>query len=302
MRRTTFVLGLISSAIAVALVYGIGSDRSPSTVESRLGVADQAQQTSSEDAELNESTMAAPQRSHDESKDPKRDDFQKPTVIEAPRKFSSDNEAISRKEIREEITGEVHANYPLLIRDLGLTASQQDALLSLLIEAEIARTRTFYSSGNDMDEFERLNRIAAIIGETKLQQFLAFERYRGEYAEIQKVRSLLQQKDVPLTDTQRDSLLKVLVDTRKQFNAKPPPHTNPRSIESLQSRLDQMDEYEHLVLELAPSVLYAKQVEYLFDRYQALSYKRAWAIEYQRQARADDPTNENDRVWYPPRN
>ncbi len=57
MRRATFVLGLTSSAVAlalVALIYGIGFHRS--TVEPRREEARQAQQTSSIDAEVHDST------------------------------------------------------------------------------------------------------------------------------------------------------------------------------------------------------------------------------------------------------
>lgn len=300
MRLSTWVLGLTSAAIAfalVALVNGTSSNRSAGTIESRPGEVDQAHMTAS--VELDESTMAMPQRSNDETKDPKRDDFQKPTDTKAPRRFTALDEAISRKEIREEMTRYVHGVYPLLIRDLGLTSDQQDALLSLLIEAEIAATRTYYSSGKGMHD--RSNRIAAIVGESKLQQFLALERHIVEYVEVQQVGSMLQEKDVPLTPTQRDGLLRILVDVREEIGDPQPPaeDMNPRSIEFLEHTLEQMHEYQRLVLELAASVLSTKQVEHLFKRYQALSHQQAYALETQRKARADDPTNEDRLLWYP---
>ena len=154
MRRTTFVLGLISSAVAVALVavvYGIASHRSPSTVEPRRGEASQAQQTASVETEL---------KSNDENKDQIRDDLQKPTATEASRKWSAEDEAISRKEVREDATRDIQRIYPLLLKGLDLTPSEKDALLSFLIEDLIAKTRTSYSSGIGMDEHERSNRIA----------------------------------------------------------------------------------------------------------------------------------------------
>jgi len=295
MRRSTLAFALSSSTIAVvvalvAVVGGIGSDQS----------ARKAQQTSPVDTESNESIAGMAQRSNDEYKHLKRDDHQKPTVTEAPRKYTAAEEATTRKLVREEVTRDVKDVYPFLIRDLGLTSSQQDALLSLLIEAEIAATRTSYSSGEGLAD--RSDRIAAIIGDGKLQQFLALEHYREEYEEVQSVRSVLQRKDVPLTDTQRDGLLEILVDIREQVDPLPPAEMNLRSMEYLEYRLDQMDKYERLVMERAPSVLSARQVEYLFERYQTLSYKRADALEVQRQARADDPKNEDAPVWYPPRN
>lgn len=303
MRRRTLVLGMTSSAIAVALVAlvdGVRSHRSAGTIESTRGEADQAQQTSSADTELNESTIVVPQRSNDEDKGAKRDDYQKPVVTEAPRKYSAVDEAISRKEIREEATRDVRGIYPLLIKGLVLTSSQQDALLSLLIEDEIARTRTSYSSGIGMDEQERSARIAALIGEAKLQQFLALEHNIDEYREVHYVQSMLQQKGVPLTDTQQDGLLKILIDVREQVDMKRPAHIKPRSVESLEHTLDRLDEYERLALELAPSMLSAKQLEYMFERYQALSYRRADALELHKQRRADNP-DDDQLLWYPSR-
>lgn len=304
MRRSTLVLALTSSAIAVALVaivYSIGSQRSASTVDSKRGGINQAQLTSSIDSKSNESTTVVPRQSNDESKDQERDEFLEPTVATALRKYSADEIALSRKEVREDATRYVHEVYALITKDLDLTSSQQDALLSLVIEAEILRTRTPFSSGKGMDEQERVNRIAAIIGEAKLEQFLARERHRGQYAEVRRVQSMLEQNDVPLTDKQLDVLLKILVVVREKIDPKLPADMSPRSIKSLEYRLDQMDEYERLVLELASSVLSAKQVEHMFDRYQTLSYRRAHDLEVQKQARVDDPKNENRAVYWSPR-
>lgn len=297
LRRSRWVLAFSFLAVAgalVALVDGVDSYRSARTVEPARGEANQAQQTSA-DTELAESTVDLPQRSNGEQKKPKR------PVTEAPRKYSDEETAASREEVKEEVTRYVHDVYTLLTRDLDLTSSQQDALLSLLIEAEIAATRTAYSSGEGLDEQELSNRIAAIIGDSKLQKFLELNRNRAEYAELQKVQSLLEQNGVPLTDPQVDGLLKILVDVRRQVDTKLPADENRGPMESLQLRLDRMDLYERLVVELAPSVLKAKQVEYLFERYQALSYRRAYVLEFQKKARADDPANENIPPYYPPR-
>ncbi|MEE8625908.1 MAG: hypothetical protein V3T19_11245, partial [Acidiferrobacterales bacterium] len=160
--------------------------------------------------------------------------------------------------------------------------------------------RVRFTSSRPLDKDERLRRIAEIIGDSKLQQFLALEHNRNEYGEVARVRSMLQQNGFPLTDTERDGLVEILVAVREQDRVMPGADAKPRTIESLQHRMDQMDEYERLVLEMAPSVLSAKQVEYLFERYQALSYRRANALEHQRKARADNP-DENLPLWYPPR-
>lgn len=295
MRRTTFVLSLISSAVAVALVavvYGIASHRSPSTVEPRRGEASQAQQTASVETELNESTEVVPQRSED--------GYQNPTGTEAPRKWSAEDEAISRKEVREDATRDIQRIYPLLLKGLDLTPSEKDALLSFLIEDLIAKTRTSYSSGIGMDEHERSNRIAAIIGDSKLQQFLALEQNLSSYRDVGRVGHFLGQNGAPLTDAQQDGMLENFIEVRDQLEWMPPADVERRSIESLEHKLTQEDEYDRLVLELAPSVLSPKQVQYLFERYQALSYRRANALEFQRNARADNP-DENRALWYPAR-
>ncbi|HZW59327.1 MAG TPA: hypothetical protein VFE85_03445, partial [Woeseiaceae bacterium] len=58
---------------------------------------------------------------------------------------------------------------------------------------------------------------------------------------------------------------------------------------------------KRLVLELAPSVLSPEQVQHLFERYQALSYEWAAALEVQRKQLAGNP-NEKRLLWYPPEN
>ena len=295
MRRATFVLGLTSSAIVVALValvYGIGSHRSSSTVEPGREEANQAQQNSSIDAEVNESTEVVPQQSLDSD--------QNPTVTEARRSISHDDEASTRKWVRETATQEVPKSYPLILANLDLNQSEKDALISFLIEDYIATTRTRYSSGEGIDEPERSNRLAAIIGDSKLQQFLALEHNLNEYRELHRVQSMLQKVDVPLTDKQRDGLLEILVDVREQDRAMPGVVAERNSIEPLEQTLAQIDEYERLVMELAPGVLSPEQVQYLFKRFETLSYRRADSLEAQKQARADNPTAEL-HLGYPAR-
>jgi hypothetical protein len=292
-RRPLTALTVAFFAVAIALLAFV-DHQSTTSVEPTVGDQNEAP------PELNESTVVTPQRSNRDHKNTKRDDSQRPTVTEAPRKYSAVDEAISRKEIREEVTRDVRGIYPLLIRDLHLTSSQQDALLAFLIEDEISRTRTSYSSGIGMDEQERSARIAAIIGEAKLQQFLALEQNIHEYREAYYLQSVLKQKGAPLTETQQDGLVKILIDVREQIDMKPPAHIKSNSIESLEHTLDRLDEYERLALELATSVLSAKQVEYMFERYQALSYRRADALELHKQRRADNP-DDDQLLWYPSR-
>ncbi len=294
MRRATFVLGLASSAATLALValvvYGIGSDRPSSTVEPRRGEAKQAPQTSSIETELNESTGVVPLRS--------TDSYQKPAVTEALSDAGLVDEDTSRKMVREHTAREVREVYSLLLEHLNLTSEEKEALLSLLIEDRIAGTTTRFSRGKAMNEHERANRIAAIIGSPKLQQFLALERNIRAYAEVQKIGALLQQNSVPLADKQRDGLFEILVVTRDRYPTTLPSDAKLGSIESLEQTINARDEYERHVLELAPSVLSREQARYLFEQYQHLSHERAHALEAQRKQRADH-TTEDRPLWYP---
>jgi hypothetical protein len=295
MRRTNFFVGLISSAVAVALVavvYDIGSLRSPSTVEPNREEANQAQQISSAGVEVNESTTVVSQRSSG--------DDQIPIDTETPRKTNFVDEATDLKLLREEATQEAPRRYALLLERLDLTPREKDAMLSFLIEDQIASTWTRYKSGIGMDEHERSSRIAAIISDSKRQQFFAMERNISEYVEVQNVQSMLNRSDVPLTDARRDELLRILVGTRNQLSTALPEDVNRRSIEALEHRLAQIDEYERLVLEQASSALSPKQVQYLFERYQRDSYRRADSLEAQKKSRADDST-ENLPLHYPAR-
>lgn len=293
---TELTVALLAVAVAVIAIV----DHHSASVEPATGEGNQEPPALTHHTGMSELTSAVPQASNDENKGAKRHDLERSASTEARPKYSAADEAISRKEIREEVTRDVHGIYPLPIAGLGLTSSQQDALLSFLIEDEIARTRTLYSSGIGMDEEERSARIAAIIGEAKLKQFLALEQNIHEYREVYYVVSMLKEKGAPLTDTQQDGLVKILVDVREQLDMKPPAHIESNSIESLEHTLDRLDEYERLALELAPSVLSAKQVKYMFERYQALSSRRADAVELHKQRRADNP-DDDQLLWYPSR-
>lgn len=294
MRRKTLFLRLGSTAVAVALValvYGVDSHRSSSTIEASRGEARQAQQTPSIDTEVNESIAVVV---------PPLGDEQNPTVKAAPPNTANEDENTTRKWVREESMRDIQRIYPLLIKDLDLTASEKEALLAFLIEDLIAKTKTRYASGIGMDEQERSYRIAAIIGDSRLQQFLALEHNLSSYRDVGRVGLVFQQKGAPLTDAQQDGMLRIFIDVRDQLDWMPPADIERRSVEALEYKLTREDDYDRLVLELAPSVLSPKQVQYLFERYQGLSYWRAAALERQRKARADNP-NEDLLLRYPSR-
>lgn len=300
MRQRPFIVLTVAVFAVAGAFVAFDNHWSAFNIEPTGGDSNQAAQASSGDTQLNESTLESPQRSNGEHKSTKSEDLQAPVISKEAPQYSAADEAISRKEIREEATRDVNGIYPLLIEGLNLTASQQNALLSFLIEDEIARTRTSYSSGIGMDEEERSARIAVLIGEAKLQQFLALEQNIQEYREAYYVQSMLKQKAAPLTDMQQEGLVKILIDVREQIDMEPAAHIKRNSIESLEHTLDRLNEYERLALELAPSVLSSRQVEYMFERYQALSYRRADSLELHKQRRADNPDDEQ-LLWYPSR-
>lgn len=189
--------------------------------------------------------------------------------------------------LTEDVTREVRATYSLLFEHLALTPREKDALFELLTEDELAGTWLDDKAplGKPMDEHERANRIAAIIGDAKLQEFLGLERNAPSYWEVGVLGVLLERNGVPLSDEQRDGLFNVLVEVRDRVP--PNPVGKIRSIESLERAVTQMDEYQRHVVELAPSVLSPEQVVYLHEQYEYMSYRRFQDVEAKRQQRAD---------------
>lgn len=300
--RERILFGLALSAIAIvliAIVYRFDSHESLGAVEPQHDEAIQAQETLPINAKVNEPAgVDVPQ--------PSLGDHENTATIEPlsdagyvpPPSFV--DEETSNKMVREEATRDVPKLYSLLLENLDLTPSEKDALLALLIEDRIASTTTPYSRGIDIDEQDRAKRIEDIIGEPKLQQFLALERNLGSYAEVQYVESNLQQNANPITESQRDRMLEILIDVQNLELTLPGADAERGSIEYLEYRLAQIDERERLFIEQAASVLSAEQLRYLFERYQRMSYQRADALETQKKARADDNT-EDPPLWYPAR-
>jgi hypothetical protein len=305
MRRANLGLGFTSSVISVALVslaYGIDSHRSSATaVEPKRGEAKQAQQTLPIDTKLNESIAVVPLRSSDGNQEqPETNKDQAGIIVAYSRDGGIADESTTREIMREDATKDIRGVYGFLFEDLDLTPQEREILFALLIEDWIASTPTPYKRGETIDKEEQSRKIAAIIGDRKLEQFRELESNLGAYTEVQKIASLLQKNGVPLTDPQRGGLLKVVIGTLDRYQATPPPgDVEPGSIESLEHQLTQVAEYERHFMELVPSVLSARQVVYLDEKYQYLSYWRADAIERQRQARADGTRAENSPLSFP---
>jgi hypothetical protein len=209
------------------------------------------------------------------------------------------DEATLARSVREEAERNVNGLYSGLLQDLGLTKSEMEALLSFLIETQEAATSTDFSPGTAIGEQARMDGIAAIIGDAKLQEFLELERNLSAYSELHRIDSVLSQSGNPIAETQRDDLVRALVQIAEADDLGIPGSSAERdSVEYLKFRLTQIDERERLLIEQASSILSANQVRILFDDYQRQSYRRAAALDSQLEARANG-TSEDTPLWYP---
>jgi hypothetical protein len=184
---------------------------------------------------------------------------------------------------------------------LGLSKSEQSELTDFLVDVSMSNTWMKNYNPVRIGEEERQAGIAAIIGAARLEQLLNLESNKTEYREAARVAILLRTSDAPLTDAQQDKLLDILIRVRGQERAVADPNAQVGTVEGIASQMATMDEYERLVLELAPSVLSTRQTGLLFDRYQALSYRRAAILEMQRESRSNDSVDDDFPLGYPPR-
>ncbi|MEQ9565490.1 MAG: hypothetical protein RLN85_06700 [Pseudomonadales bacterium] len=205
------------------------------------------------------------------------------------------------KWLREKTTKDVDQTYVLIIGHLGLSETERKYLIEFLVEAWMSSTRMGDYKPVPIDEGDRQAGIAAIIGDEKLEQFLLMERNRAEYREAARVSDLLKAGGVPLTSGQQDDLLSILIRVRGSEQAVANPNAQRGTVEAIESQIAMMDEYERLVLELAPSVLTSRQTELLFARYQNLSYQRAEMLELQKKTRANEDEEDDFPLGYPPR-
>ena len=197
-----------------------------------------------------------------------------------------DEETVTKR-MREREIREVNSVYSLLFDHLELAQSERNALLSLLVDLRVAQTHTPCKRGKKIDPQGRSDRIAAIIGHSKLEQFLLREKNLQSYYEVAFVDCVLQKHDLPMTEAARNRVLQILIDIREGELALPGADAERGSIESLEYRLAEMDERDRLFFEQAVSELSSEQVGYLFAEYQRNSYLRADALERQIRARVD---------------
>jgi hypothetical protein len=301
MRRATFVLanGLAAAAVAGAFVYGLRSQWAASSApaEPEQSVADQPQQL-----------PVAIER--DRSDPPPNDtasaqDEQQPNtnIDDRARKRQPPDEATARAEMRKNATQEVQEAYSLLLEDLVLTAREQEDLVALLIDMQMEGMWTWTQAGQirgrEVPQAERHDRIAAVIGEQKLQEFLALEKNVHAYWEAQQIARLLRRHGVPLAQEQRDGVFEILAEVHDRYPfTRPPAELDRSSDEYIELLLWQTDEFDRHVVELAPSVLSPAQVVHLFNEYEAMSRDRIASIEMQKKRRAGRPGE--DVTWATP--
>ena len=303
MRRATFVLASgLTAAVVVggALFYGRGSP--PVSVAPDQPEGAQPQETPSAATEANGSGSAP----IDEEAAAQNQQPSSSSVNDEIRRLRTPvpDEATLRADIREEATKSIRASYSLLLEDLDASAREKGDLEALLVEMQVegtwAGTRTYEIRGRTIPQQERYERIAAVIGDQKLLEFLVLEENLAAYGETGAIASWLRRRADPLTETQRDGVLEILVEVRERYPITPSPDLDRNSFEYVQDMTRQLDEYDRHIMELAPSVLSPTQAAHLFDAYQRMSYERASNLERQQKWRAINPGR--DLPWsYPGR-
>jgi hypothetical protein len=193
--------------------------------------------------------------------------------------------------MRKQATQDIRLSYSLLLEHLDVPPEQREGLeavlIDMLVEGMWTGTSTFEIRGREIPLQERYERLAAVVGDQKLLEFLALEENVRAYGETALIARLLRRKDVPLTQTQRDGVLDILVEVHARYPyEEPPAELDRRSDEYIDHRLKQLDDVDRHVVELAPSVLSPTQVAYLFGAYDYMSRERRSDVERQKERKA----------------
>lgn len=212
--------------------------------------------------------------------------------------FSDDRDGnrVSLEEARGSVRNNVLMNYWMLLDRLGLTQSEEEQLVELLTDDQVAK---IHENRMTIDLDAQSERIAEIIGTAKMEEFRRLQKDIDAFGEVGALRADFARNGLHLTDMQARQLVDVVLAVQgQQQNVMDAERS---SIDYLKQRLAKIDEFERLLVEQAPSVLSPEQVQHMFENYQRNSYKRASALEMQIDARADNPDGEHMPVWYPAR-
>lgn len=296
-------LSLAAATVAGALVYGLRSQPPSGPVAAPQSRTETAPPQPSSPAEVERNVSAgAPKEATSTPDEPSPNDI----VDEGgARRRPPLDEATQRERDRRYALDEVKIAYTLLFDDLDLPEQDEKELIALLVEMQMEAAWNSYQRGRTISEQERSDRISAVIGPEKLEQFLALEENRQAYWETYQIALLLQRRGVPTTPTQRDGVFDMLVDVRAQYPYTPPPEQLDRnSAEYMAQILRQTDDFDRHVIELAPAVLSPTQVAYLFQAYDRMSRERIDLFEWQKKMKADHPDQNTGWMsparWNPP--
>lgn len=235
------------------------------------------------DTEASEAAVLATARAVDETRSGTTEEDRSSAGDDDENRASAEHsvDEDSVRKARASAVREVREAYALLLEDLHLAPPEKERLFELLVEVRMAGTWVIQNGsaaqiGAPIAPGDRPRRIAAIIGHTELQRFLALESNVDSYRETYRIGSLLERRGVPLSEAQSNGLFDVLVATRDQvFATMPPSDAELGSLESVERTLARIDERERHVIELAPSLLSPEQVVYLHESYQRCSYERS---------------------------
>jgi hypothetical protein len=296
MRRATVFLAssLAAAIVAGAFLYDRDPPADPSQAapnQSAAEVARQADQLPAPSTAATEQNVSLP------SPPPARavrSTTTEPDERGMRRRGPPRDEATILAERKALLVREIREGYSLLLEDLDLTAQQAEDLIAALADLQLDsawlsdRDSSFEKRGRTIGAQERHERLAAAIGERKLDEFLVLEVDLAAYGETQQIALLLGRKGTPLSETQRDAMFDILVEVRDRYPYTPPDF-DPSSLAYIEEHLAWMDDFDRHVMELAPSVLSATQVAHLSDEYQWMARQRIDSIEMQTKRRAERP-------------
>ena len=285
--RRAFVLASVAAAavMAAALLYyrDDSSPRSATPLPGQTG-APELEGVPSTSAELTSSDLAPTEGGAAQNQPPPSSSVN--DEIRRQRRPKLD-EAEIRALIREQATNDVRLGYSLLLEDLPLSVEEKADLVALLIEMQVERAWSGEIRGRTIPDQERYERIAAVIGNQKLLEFLELEQNLPSYWETTQIARLMRAKQLPLTEEQRGSVFDVVVEVRARYPYRQPASDLDRnSDEWIDHDLAQADEFDRHIVELVPSVLSPTQVAHLSNAYDFMSRDRHSMIEMQRKRRA----------------
>ena len=221
--------------------------------------------------------------------------LERPAADMANRLRPPRDEATVLADLRKRANQDIQESYSLLLDELGLTPQERADLTAVLVELQVDSAWAgstdgggYQKRGRTIGPRERHERIAAVVGDQKLDEFLLLESNASEYYETYQIASLMRRKQLPLTERQRDGVFDILVEVRR-YRTELPPEIDPGSIERVAHTIKQHDEHDRHVVELASSVLTPTQVVHLFEQYQRMAAQRAWSLEHSKKLSAENP-------------